>query len=219
MNTLAETHIPIDNSAGGRGGVNNSGIDSSFTGSSSEVVEMPPFPANLKVTSPIIREWITKRREEIRPWSDFFKTSHFDMPKTPARLSNRVIKNLEHFQSNYVFVFVVLFIYCLITSPLLIIVIAASCVTCFILSAKQQNRKLMIANHEVTLVQQYAVVALISIPIFLIAGAGAAVFWVLGASFFCIILHASFHNFDTLQDGNSGEDGEAVLIGNISEDV
>ena len=108
-----------------------------------------------------------------------------------------------------VFVFVVLFIYCLITSPLLIIVIAASCVTCFILSAKQvclnhvternwifynfptlslvalgvgdidnvifsfqQNRKLMIANHEVTLVQQYAVVALFSIPIFLIAGAG-----------------------------------------------
>ena len=55
MNTLAETHIPIDNSAGGRGDVNNSGIGSSFTGSSSEVVEMPPFPANLKLTSPIIR--------------------------------------------------------------------------------------------------------------------------------------------------------------------
>ena len=48
---------------------------------------------------------------------------------------------------------------------------------------------------------------------------GGAVFWVLGASFFCIILHASFHNFDALQDGNSGENGEAVLIGNITEDV
>ena len=30
----------------------------------------------------------------------------------------------------------------------------------------------MIANHEVTLVQQYAAVALFSIPIFLLAGAG-----------------------------------------------
>ena len=30
----------------------------------------------------------------------------------------------------------------------------------------------MIANHEVTLVQQYAVVALVSIPLFLLAGAG-----------------------------------------------
>ena len=148
------------------------------------------------------------------------------MPKTPGRLSKRVVNNLEHFQSNYVsmhapgcksklrmimnhsftylslslqvFVFVVLFIYCLITSPLLFIVIAASCTTCLILSAKQvhrfsnfyhlmwlsclvaktfvfsfqQNRKLMIANHEVTLVQQYAAVALFSIPIFLLAGAG-----------------------------------------------
>jgi len=211
--------MPNDNSAGGR-----RGTDSSFNGSSGsspeEVVEMPNFPANLKVTSPVIREWITKRREEIRPWSDFFKTSHFDMPKTPAKLSKRVVKNLEHFQSNYVFVFVVLFIYCLITSPLLIIVIAASCVTCFFLSTKQQNRKLMIANHEVTLVQQYAAVALFSIPIFLLAGAGAAVFWVLGASFFCIILHASFHNFDALQqDGEGGDGGKALLTGNITEDV
>ena len=30
----------------------------------------------------------------------------------------------------------------------------------------------MIANHEVTLVQQYAVVGLVSIPLFLLAGAG-----------------------------------------------
>merc|ERR1712045_574815 len=181
-----------------------------------EVVEMPNFPGNLKVTSPVIREWITKRREEIRPWSDFFKTSHFDMPKTPARLSKRVIKNLEHFQSNYVFVFIVLFIYCLITSPLLIIVIAVSCVTCFVLSAKQQNRKLMIANHEVTLVQQYAVVGLVSIPLFLLAGAGAAVFWVLGASFFCIILHASFHNLEAQQNVDGGD---TLLTGSICEDV
>ena len=44
----------------------------------------------------------------------------------------------------------------------------------------------MIANHEVTLTQQYAGVALVSVPMFLLAGASAAVFWVLGASFFCI---------------------------------
>ena len=45
---------------------------------------------------------------------------------------------------------------------------------------------------------------------------GAAVFWVLGASFFCIILHASFHNFEALQDGDGGE---PLLTGNITEDV
>ena len=40
------------------------------------------------------------------------------------------------------------------------------------ISLFQQSRKLMLANHEVTLVQQYGAVALISVPIFLLAGAG-----------------------------------------------
>jgi hypothetical protein len=85
----------------------------------------------------LFREWVSKRREEIRPWSDFAKTSHFDRPKTVPKLSQRVVKNLDHFQSNYVFVFLILFLYCLVTSPLLLIVMAASGGACYILSIKQ----------------------------------------------------------------------------------
>ena len=47
MNLIAETHKPNDSGAGGRRGVDS--------GSSPEVVEMPHFAANLKVTSPVIR--------------------------------------------------------------------------------------------------------------------------------------------------------------------
>lgn len=35
-------------------------------------------------------------------------------------------------------------------------------------------------------------------PIFYLVGAGAAMFWVLGASFFLITLHAAFYNIDVL---------------------
>ena len=72
----------------------------------------------------------------------------------------------------------------------------------------------MIANHEVTLTQQYAGVALVSVPLFLLAGASAAVFWVLGASFFTIagegastLLHFDYKGFPG-QDPGTGQFGK-----------
>ena len=50
----------------------------------------------------------------------------------------------------------------------------------------------MIANHEVTLVQQYAVVGLVSIPLFLLAGAGTIYITpVLELKFFLVIWYIS----------------------------
>ena len=48
------------------------------------------------------REWISKRREEIRPWTTFVKTTNFEVPASVPKLSKRFYKNIEHFQSNYV---------------------------------------------------------------------------------------------------------------------
>ncbi len=47
--------------------------------------------------------------------------------------------------------------------------------------------------------------------------AGAAVFWVIGASFFVIGLHASFYNFDAIDDLVA--DDKQQLTGNIVEEV
>ena len=49
-----------------------------------------------------IREWMSKRREEIRPWGTFAKTSNFEPPQNLPKWSKRLYKNIEHFQSNYV---------------------------------------------------------------------------------------------------------------------
>merc|ERR1711997_120126 len=83
-----------------------------------------PVPVNL--SQPALKEWFGKRRANIRPLGQFFNTSNFQVPPSAGRLTKRLYKNVEYFQSNYVMVFIVLVLYCLISSPLLLIVIAAS---------------------------------------------------------------------------------------------
>jgi len=173
------------------------------------------LPVNVNLSSPVLREWISKRREEIRPWTSFVKTSNFEVPASLPKVTKRFYKNIEYFQSNYVFVFLILFIYCLITSPMLLIVMALSGGTCYYLSRRNNDRKIFLGGKEVSLAQQYGVVALCSIPMFLLAGAGAVVFWVIGASFFVICLHATFYNFDALDL----MDDQQELTGSIVEEV
>jgi anoctamin-1 len=53
-------------------------------------------------------------------------------------------------------------------------------------------------GHELTLVQQYCIVGLCFLPIFWLIGAGAALFWVIGASFFLIMTHALFYDIQAV---------------------
>lgn len=172
------------------------------------------LPAQVNIASPVVREWVSKRKELIRPWGTFVRTANFEVPTTPAKWTTRLYKNVEHFQSNYVFVFVILFLYCLISSPFLLIAMAMSGGACWYAGFRNQNQKLMLGGKEVALAQQYAAIAIISIPLFLFAGAGGAVFWVIGASIFLIGLHATFYNYDAL-----GINDQAPLTGHIVEEV
>ncbi|KAJ4444804.1 hypothetical protein ANN_06601, partial [Periplaneta americana] len=156
------------------------------------------LPMHVSLSSPAAREWFGQRRENIRPWPVFVNTSNFRSPSSIPRLSKRIVRNVEYFQSNYFFVFLGLIAYCLITSPLLLIAVAASLGACYILSLKNSERKINIIGYELTLAQQYGLVAVCSLPLFYLAGAGAAIFWVLGASIFVITLHAAFYNIDAI---------------------
>ena len=163
-----------------------------------------------KLASPAVREWIASRRQNIRPWLQFINVNNFGKPDSLPRWSKRLVKNIDHFQSNYVFVFLGLFLYCLLTSPLLLIALGALAGGCHILRLRQQERKLMVAGREVPLAQQYAGVALLSVPIFLLVGASSALFWVIGASFFVIMLHATFFKHEAL--AGSEEDAELFEV-------
>merc|ERR1711872_866396 len=170
---------------------------------------------SLSVAQPLVREWLAKMRANLRPVGTFFNTANFQVPPSAGRLSKRLIKNVDYFQSNYVLVFLVLVLYCLISFPLLLIVIAGAGGAAYFASVKNETRKIAIAGHEVTLAQQYAAIATASIPFFLLAGAGGIVFWVLGASLFFITAHAAFYKYDALE---VPEDQEQ-LVGAIVEEV
>ncbi|XP_021920461.1 prenylated Rab acceptor protein 1 isoform X3 [Zootermopsis nevadensis] len=156
------------------------------------------LPVQVSLSSPAAKEWFGQRRENIRQWTVFVNTGNFRTPSSIPRLSKRVMRNVEYFQSNYFFVFLGLLAYCLITSPLLLIAVAVSLGACYILSLKNTERKIRIFAHELTLAQQYGLVALCSLPLFYLSGAGAAIFWVIGVSIFIIGLHAAFYNIDAV---------------------
>lgn len=67
-----------------------------------------------------------------------------------------------------------------ITSPLLLLAVAASLGTCYKVSQRHARQELMIVNHKLTLAQVYMLVGICSLPLFYLVGAGAILFWVLG---------------------------------------
>ncbi|KAK2165986.1 hypothetical protein NP493_1344g00023 [Ridgeia piscesae] len=148
---------------------------------------------SMTLTNIRLREWFQKRRESVQPWNIFLSPSNFKLPKAVAPATKRFMSNIEKFQSNYIFVFLGLVAFCLLTSPLLLVAIATSLGACYIISLKNQDRKIRIMGRELSLVEQYTAVGIMSFPIFWLAGAGSAVFWVIGASFFAIALHASLY--------------------------
>jgi len=169
----------------------------------------------INLASPAVREWLNARRANLRPIGTFFNTANFQVPPSAGRLSKRLVKNVDYFQSNYVCVFLVLMVYCLVTSPLLLVVMALAGGAAYFISNRNKESKLMIAGQEIPVASQYGAVAICSIPLFLLAGAGGIVFWVLGASIFVISLHAAFYNYDALE---VAEDQEP-LTGQIVEEV
>ncbi|KAL8572008.1 hypothetical protein ACOMHN_038366 [Nucella lapillus] len=145
----------------------------------------------LSLTNTSAREWFSKTRESVKPWGEFINTKRFKMPSSVAPVPKRIVKNVEHFQGNYLFVFLGLVLFCVLTSPMLLVAIAACLGACYIISVKSADKPLVLLGREVSVAQQYAAVGVMSFPLFWLAGAGSAVFWIIGASFFIIMLHAS----------------------------
>jgi len=156
------------------------------------------LPPRLMLSKQLVVDWFGKSREKIRPWSTFFASSRFKTPVSAQRLPRRVVQNVEYFQSNYLFVFIGLILFCLVTSPLLLIAVMGSLSVCYWIYLRNSERRVTLMGHELTLTQQYSLVGLCSMPVFYLVGAGAALFWVLGVSCFLIMTHAVFFDVQSL---------------------
>lgn len=97
-----------------------------------------------------------------------------------------------------------------ITSPLILIAIAGTFYVGFRLNKRHQEKSIVLLGKELTLAQLYGVVMLCSMPVYYLVGAHGAMFWVLGASFTVIMLHATFYNIDAVA-ASQGGDGFPLL--------
>ncbi|KAK6173527.1 hypothetical protein SNE40_016959 [Patella caerulea] len=155
----------------------------------------------LKLSNVSAREWFQKTREGVKSWPEFIKTDRFKLPQSVAPVPKRIIKNIEYFQGNYMFIFLGLLIFCILTSPMLLVAIGACLGACYIISLKNADKKMSIMGREISVAQQYAAVGVGSFPLFWLAGAGSAVFWIIGASFFVIMAHATLYR-PQIEDGD-----------------
>ncbi|BES99403.1 prenylated Rab acceptor [Nesidiocoris tenuis] len=152
------------------------------------------FPGLNRV--PTFHDFVQSSRDSIRPWGQFVNTSNFKAPPNFSRLLKRAVNNIKYFQGNYIVIALTLMAYCLLTSPLLLLSVAASLIGCYLLSLRNAEKKMRFGNKEVTLQQQYGIVGLCSLPLYYWAGVGQAVFWVIGASCFVVGLHAGAYSIE-----------------------
>jgi hypothetical protein len=134
-----------------------------------------------------------QRSQSLRPWMEFFNTNQFKLPANPTAGARRLVSNVEYYQTNYLIVTMILSIYCVITTPALLFVLLAMIAGCYLVSLKNRDGHLTLMGRHIPLVQQYLAVICLCIPLLLMVGAGSAIFWILGASVFVILLHAFFH--------------------------
>lgn len=133
----------------------------------------------------------------IQNWSEFLNLSKLTIaPCNRHQWTRRLLNNLSHFQGNYLCLSLILGLYCILTTPLLLLALVAYLVALYLVTARSANgRHLVLAGgFRPNLRQQYSFITLVTLPLLWVAGAPSAVFWVIGASFVVVGVHASMYS-------------------------
>lgn len=72
----------------------------------------------------------------------------FSRPRNLGELCQRLVRNVEYYQSNYVFVFLGLILYCVVTSPMLLVALAVFFGACYILYLRTLQSKLVLFGEK-----------------------------------------------------------------------
>lgn len=113
-------------------------------------------------------------------WASFFDPKQFSMPNGGGDLMERLKANLGGFYANYLVVCCVLLTYCLLTSPLLLVVAVIYGILAYSIVSRGQD--LVLLGQALSTNQQLLGLTVCSLPIFLILGLTGVFFWVSGCS-------------------------------------
>jgi len=182
-----------------------------------ENVELPPGLFNKRSMGSITippqlnsaKEWVLSKRESLRPWQEFGNYNRASKPGNISVISRRVAHNVTYYYTNYAFISTLLVVYCIISSPLLLLAITVSGTACYLLSTQKEGKTLQIGGHTFTPKDQAVVCACISLPLLFFASAGTVIFWVIGLTCSVVGVHASMMQLPN-EDGSEFEMNESV---------
>lgn len=153
-----------------------------------------------------VRETLKQRLTTLRPWNEFGNSANFSKPKALAEASGRVSRNIRYFATNYLLIFISLFLYCLITSPLLLLAVGfAAAGSVAIMHFKEKGTPVVVGGKTLGPKEQAACLVGICVPLFWLASAGSVVFWLLGLSASLILCHATFLDSQMIPDAEAWE--------------
>ncbi|XP_027562910.1 prenylated Rab acceptor protein 1, partial [Neopelma chrysocephalum] len=134
----------------------------------------PPGPPRLPWSLPPgrARQWLEARRAGVRPWGSFLDQRRFGVPRDLGELLRRLGGNAERFQSNYILLFLGLVLYCLVTSPLLLVALGVFFGACYVVRLRAKEAPLVLLGRELGPGHQLALAGGVSLPLFWLAGAG-----------------------------------------------
>jgi len=128
--------------------------------------------------------------KSMRAWGGFCDRSKLSIPKF-TEIHIRLKSNLSYFQTNYIAVFALLLIYCIITNPWFLLVVGL-CGGFWLYIFHYRAEPIMVRGHEVTSREKTIGLTVVTLFLFYIAGVTNSIFWLLGASIAVTLLHALF---------------------------
>jgi hypothetical protein len=134
---------------------------------------------------------IATRFSNLKPVGEFFNFSLLSKPASFGEAQNRASYNLSYFSSNYAIVFLMFFIYSLLTNLTLLFVIVLVVGGMWGIG-KLGGQDLDIGPIHATTGQLYGTLAIIAIPLTIFAGPIGTMLWLAGASGVTILGHAAF---------------------------
>jgi len=130
------------------------------------------------------------RLSNLRPVSEFFNHRQISRPTNMNQTTERISYNTRYFAGNYGIVIAILAVYALLTNYYLLIAIGFL-FGGFAAINKFAPEPTQVGDYVITQKGLYIALFVIGIPMLYIAAPLSTLFWIIGASLFCILFHAS----------------------------
>jgi len=142
-----------------------------------------------KVTD-VMKHFRETRLSNLRPITEFFNARQISRPADMNQATERISYNTRYFAGNYGIIIAILAVYAMITNLLLLIAIGFL-FGGFTAINRFAPEPTQVGDYIITQKGLYIGLFVIGIPLLWIAAPLSTLFWIIGASLFLILLHAS----------------------------